>query len=143
VGFCADASRPQDNVDLFAASLTSPPVSEPSTHEMSEDTILVRAARNGDRGAFGRLYDLYARMVHGILLAKVPRHEVDDLVQDVFMTALRRLSSLRKDGSFGWKQELLTILLGLLFIFGPIFAAIAWATRRALRNSTHASKHRK
>jgi hypothetical protein len=42
-----------------------------------------------------------------------------------------------------WKQELLTILLGLLFIFGPIFAAIVWATRRALRNSTHASKHPK
>jgi hypothetical protein len=42
-----------------------------------------------------------------------------------------------------WKQELLTILLGVLFIFGPIFAAIAWATRRALRNSTHASKHQK
>jgi hypothetical protein len=42
-----------------------------------------------------------------------------------------------------WKQELLTMLLGLLFIFGPIFAAIAWATRRALRNSTRTSKHQK
>lgn len=42
-----------------------------------------------------------------------------------------------------WKQELLTLLLGFLFIFGPIFAAIAWGTRRALRNSAHASKRRK
>jgi len=40
-----------------------------------------------------------------------------------------------------WKQELLTWLVGFLFIFGPIFAAIVWATRRALRNS-HASKRR-
>jgi RNA polymerase sigma-70 factor (ECF subfamily) len=40
-------------------------------------------------------------MVHGVLLAKVPAGEVDDLVQDVFMLALRRLSTLREIGSFG------------------------------------------
>jgi RNA polymerase sigma-70 factor (ECF subfamily) len=40
-------------------------------------------------------------MVHGVLLAKVPLSEVDDLVQDVFMMALRRLSTLRETGSFG------------------------------------------
>jgi RNA polymerase sigma-70 factor (ECF subfamily) len=63
--------------------------------------MLVEAARGGDRAAFGRLYERYARMVHGVLLAKVPLVEVDDLVQDVFMTALRRLSTLRETGSFG------------------------------------------
>ena len=56
---------------------------------------------SGDRAAFGRLYDRYARMVHGVLLAKVPIGEVDDLVQDVFLLALRRLSTLREIGSFG------------------------------------------
>ena len=40
-------------------------------------------------------------MVHGILLARAPRTEVDDLVQDVFVLALRRLSTLREDGAFG------------------------------------------
>src|SRR5574341_1086097 len=40
-------------------------------------------------------------MVHGILLARVPRCEVDDLVQDVFLSALRRLSSLRDSAAFG------------------------------------------
>jgi RNA polymerase sigma-70 factor (ECF subfamily) len=40
-------------------------------------------------------------MVHGVLLAKVPVSEVDDLVQDVFLLALRRLSTLREPGSFG------------------------------------------
>jgi RNA polymerase sigma-70 factor (ECF subfamily) len=63
--------------------------------------MLVSAARDGDRAAFGRLYDRYARMVHGILLAKVPASEVDDLVQDAFLRALRRLPTLREDGSFG------------------------------------------
>src|SRR5438445_8108409 len=63
--------------------------------------MLVDAAREGDRAAFGRLYERYARVVHGVLLAKVPLGEVDDLVQDVFMMALRRLSTLRETGSFG------------------------------------------
>jgi RNA polymerase sigma-70 factor (ECF subfamily) len=63
--------------------------------------MMVSAARNGDRAAFGRLYDRYARMVHGVLLAKVPVSKVDDLVQDVFLLALRRLSTLREIESFG------------------------------------------
>ena len=62
---------------------------------------LVEAARNGDRTAFGRLYDLYGSMVHGILLARVPHYEVRDLVQDVFLQALRRLDHLRDPGAFG------------------------------------------
>jgi RNA polymerase sigma-70 factor (ECF subfamily) len=40
-------------------------------------------------------------MVHGVLLAKVPVGEVEDLVQDVFVLALRRLPALRELGSFG------------------------------------------
>ena len=68
---------------------------------ISDDAELARAARHGNRAAFGRLYDRYARMVHGILLARVPHGEVDDLVQDVFLTALRQLSALRDDGAFG------------------------------------------
>ena len=39
----------------------------------SDDARLVRAAREGDRAAFGRLYERHARMVHGILLARAPR----------------------------------------------------------------------
>jgi RNA polymerase sigma-70 factor (ECF subfamily) len=76
-------------------------VREQSAPQVSEDAWCVNAARNGDRAAFGRLYDRYARMVHGVLLARVPVGEVDDLVQDVFLLALRRLSSLRETGSFG------------------------------------------
>jgi RNA polymerase sigma-70 factor, ECF subfamily len=68
---------------------------------VSEDTLLVEAARGGDRSAYGRLYDRHARMVHGILLARVPPGEVDDLVQDVFLQALPRLNSLRDAARFG------------------------------------------
>lgn len=70
-------------------------------NESREDDSLVGAARDGDRAAFGRLYDRYARMVHGILLARVPPREVDDLVQEVFLLALRQLHTLREISRFG------------------------------------------
>ncbi len=62
---------------------------------------LVVAAREGDRGAFGRLYERYARMVHGILLGRVPVGEVEDLVQDVFVAAMRQVHTLRDVKCFG------------------------------------------
>ena len=72
----------------------------PVTESREEDS-LVSAARDGDRAAFGCLYDRYARIVHGILLARVPPREVDDLVQEVFLSALRQLHSLRDLSRFG------------------------------------------
>jgi RNA polymerase sigma-70 factor (ECF subfamily) len=69
--------------------------------EISPDAALVAAVRAGDRDAFGRLYDAYSRMVHGILLARVPYGEVDDLVQDVFLVALRKIDALRDANAFG------------------------------------------
>jgi RNA polymerase sigma-70 factor, ECF subfamily len=95
------ASRSGDSVDLLAAGLGPRPVKDPFAPEVSDDAILVQAAQAGDRAAFGRLYERYARMVHGVLLAKVPASAVDDLLQDVFLRALRRLSTLRESGSFG------------------------------------------
>jgi RNA polymerase sigma-70 factor (ECF subfamily) len=71
--------------------------------EISEDDGLVRAAAAGDRAAFGELYVRYTRLVHGILLARVPPAEADDLVQDVFLSALRQLRGLRTVAAFrGW-----------------------------------------
>jgi len=70
---------------------------------VSEDDGLVRAAAAGDRAAFGELYVRYARLVHGILLARVPPEEADDLVQDVFLSAMRQLRGLRTVAAFrGW-----------------------------------------
>jgi len=72
----------------------------PGTEPHTEDS-LVHSAREGDRAAFGQLYHRYARMVHGILLARVPPREVDDLVQEVFLLALRQLHALRDVSRFG------------------------------------------
>ena len=67
----------------------------------SPEAALVEAARAGDREAFTRLYDLYAPLVHGVLLARVPYGEVGDLVQEVFLTAFRKLDTLRDAARFG------------------------------------------
>src|SRR5262249_52525695 len=67
----------------------------------ASDEALVSLARNGDRCAFGALYERYARMVHGILLARVPPQVAEDLLQDVFLQALPRLGSLRDPTRFG------------------------------------------
>jgi RNA polymerase sigma-70 factor, ECF subfamily len=67
----------------------------------SEDGRLVDRARTGDESAFSSLYDRYARTIHGLLLARVSRLDADDLVQDVFLTAWRRLDDLRDPAAFG------------------------------------------
>jgi len=71
------------------------------TPETRIEVVLVKAVLDGDRDSFGRLYQLYAPMVHGILLARIPRSEVDDLVQDIFLHAFRKLPTLRDWAAFG------------------------------------------
>jgi RNA polymerase sigma-70 factor (ECF subfamily) len=77
---------------------TLPAVSERTADEVGP---LVRAAREGSERAFERLYAQFGRMVHGILLARVPSPDVDDLVQEVFLSAWQRLDHLRDGAAFG------------------------------------------
>jgi RNA polymerase sigma-70 factor (ECF subfamily) len=79
----------------FANAATEPAA------EARIEVALVQAVLEGDRDEFGRLYDLYAPLVHGILLARVPRTEVDDLVQDIFLHAFKKLHTLRDAAAFG------------------------------------------
>ncbi len=90
--------------------MTGPGKSIPDQHsatgaaearEPSEESVLIRAVLDGDRDKYGRLYHLYAPLVHGILLARMPRGEVEDMVQEIFLHALKKLHTLRDTGSFG------------------------------------------
>jgi RNA polymerase sigma-70 factor (ECF subfamily) len=57
--------------------------------------------------AFGRLFERYFRMVHGVLLARVDKRDADDLVQDVFMIALGKLHQLEEPDAFGaWLAQI-------------------------------------
>jgi RNA polymerase sigma-70 factor (ECF subfamily) len=101
----ADVLRP---VELTAERAADIPVINdraalarfPAGHA-AEDGKLVRSALAGDALAFTRLYERYGRIVHGLLLARVSRDEIEDLVQDVFLTAWRRLDDLRDPAAFG------------------------------------------
>lgn len=66
-----------------------------------DDAALVRTAQAGEQIAFTRLYERYAAFIHGVLLARVPAADVDDLVQDVFLTAWKNLGTLRDPAAFG------------------------------------------
>ena len=72
----------------------------PAGHAV-EDGNLVRSARAGDESAFARLYERYGRIVHAVILARADRQDVEDLVQDVFLTAWKRLDDLRDPAAFG------------------------------------------
>jgi RNA polymerase sigma-70 factor (ECF subfamily) len=66
-----------------------------------DGAALVRAARAGDRDAFDALYRRYFRLVRGVLLARLPSGDAEDLAQDVFLAAWEKLGDLRDDEGFG------------------------------------------
>lgn len=86
------------NFYLFARSETN---TAPTAEKFKAEAVLVDRIRSGDEEAFGEFYRTFAPMVHGILLARVPRDEVDDIVQEVFISAYKNLGSLREKNAVG------------------------------------------
>jgi RNA polymerase sigma-70 factor, ECF subfamily len=73
----------------------------PTSAEGARDAMLVARAKAGDRTAMAELHGCYARMIHAILLARVPAQQADDLAQDVFVEAISKLHMLRMPAAFG------------------------------------------
>ena len=69
---------------------------------------LVEAARGGDERAFGELYERYGRRIFAYVLSIVRDHgRAEDIVQDVFVSALRRMRSSDRAISFKpWIYEI-------------------------------------
>jgi RNA polymerase sigma-70 factor (ECF subfamily) len=65
------------------------------------ETEAIRAAIAGDRAAFAQIYASFAPMVRGIVLASVGVVDAADVVQDVFLVALRRIEEVRDPTKFG------------------------------------------
>ena len=67
------------------------------------DADLVRAAQAGDVPSFEMLYAKYAPVVHAIVLGRLVAADADDVTQNVFIIAWRKLGSLREPAAFaGW-----------------------------------------
>lgn len=60
-------------------------------------------SESAEQTGFVDLYNRYASMVHGIILARVPYNEVDDIAQEVFLAAYKQFGSLRdRDAAGAW-----------------------------------------
>ncbi len=91
-------------IETTAAEIAGGIAERAKDHMIAEDapdTALIAAARRGDRASFASLHDRYAPMVHGLLLARVPCHEAEDLTQETFLRAMRSLGSLRSLDALG------------------------------------------
>jgi RNA polymerase sigma-70 factor (ECF subfamily) len=86
---------------LFFASAEATADATAATAAVKAEARLVERACGGDREAFGELYKLFAPLVHGIVLARVPRDEADDIAQNVFLSAYKNLHNLRDYNAVG------------------------------------------
>lgn len=86
---------------LFFTSRAAKTATTAATVGVKPEALLVERICAGDGAAFEELYRMFAPLVHGILLARVPPGEVDDLVQDVFLSAYQNLPALRDPNAVG------------------------------------------
>jgi RNA polymerase sigma-70 factor (ECF subfamily) len=72
---------------------------------MDNEISLIEKARQGDREAFGALYDFYVRRIYDFVYYRVGAKETaEDLTSDIFFKALDKISSFnpeQKNSSFG------------------------------------------
>lgn len=76
-------------------------IAAPAAGREADVRLLVQAAQGGDTAAFDEIYRRYRQLVHGLLLTRVSPADADDLVQDVFLQAWRRLATLKDPGALG------------------------------------------
>lgn len=70
-------------------------------NDRDREAELLRRAREGDTRAFGRLVETYQDMVYGLVFRMVRDPSLaEELTQDAFVKAYRRLDSFRGDARF-------------------------------------------
>ena len=79
-----------------------------TTETETELITLVRAAQAGDRHAFGELFERFERHVMAIALRRLGDFaEAQELCQDVFIQAMKKLPQLREPQAFaGWLRSI-------------------------------------
>lgn len=75
---------------------------------LTDITILIDRARQGDRAAFGELVERFQPAVYAVALARLRDvNEAVELTQEVFIHALRKLDQLRDPRCFvGWLRQI-------------------------------------
>lgn len=79
-----------------------PAPDEPAPAPGLDDATLVARARERDVAAFEALVRAYQRRIYGLCLRMLGSPaEAQDVVQEIFLTAWRRLPEIQTDGAFG------------------------------------------
>lgn len=92
----------------------------------NEITVLVERAKTGDRAAYGELVTRFQGSVYAMALARVRNPlEAQELAQDVFVHAMRKLPQLRDPRCFaGWLRRITArMAINRLTRRGPLFGA--------------------
>jgi RNA polymerase sigma-70 factor (ECF subfamily) len=79
------------------------------TSAAQDDLIrLVQTAQAGDRLAFGQLFRRYERSVFGVILRRLGNYvEAQEVCQDVFIQAMRKIDQLKTPACFGgWLRSI-------------------------------------
>jgi RNA polymerase sigma-70 factor (ECF subfamily) len=100
---------------VTATPATGPPAPGAARHaaDAHGDAALVAASRHGDREAFEELVRRTARLAYArAYLETGDRHRAEDLVQETFLTAWRKLDQLTD--AAGFRPWLMTILHSVL-----------------------------
>src|SRR6478735_7420007 len=92
----------------------------------NEVTVLVERAKTGDRAAYGELVRRFENSVFAMALSRVRDPlEAQELAQDVFVHAMRKLPQLRDARCFaGWLRRITArMAINRLTRKGPLFGA--------------------
>jgi len=72
-----------------------------STYREMPEAVAIRLAKRGDSSAFEQLYRRHARRVFALCMRMLANiNEAEDLTQDIFLAAFRKLKSFRGDSAF-------------------------------------------
>ena len=82
---------------------------EASVVQDVDDSVLVKAAQQGEGEAFGVLVDRYHRQIFGLAARMCGQEAADDLTQDVFLKALDALQRFQFHGEAGFRTWLYRI----------------------------------
>jgi RNA polymerase sigma-70 factor (ECF subfamily) len=93
---------------MFTSKGTVHPAAGPA--DRAAELALVERCRHGDLGAFEELYKTHAPRLYSLVFRMVgSTADADDLLQDVFLAAHRKLDSFRGESALGtWLYRLAT-----------------------------------
>ncbi|NNE65116.1 MAG: sigma-70 family RNA polymerase sigma factor [Pyrinomonadaceae bacterium] len=68
---------------------------ETNGSHLSAPALLAVRMKDGEDAAFEEFYRQFSALVNGVVLARVPYSDAEDVVQEVFIAAFRSIASLR------------------------------------------------